>query len=654
LRVPARPFALALLLLALAAGARAEGVTLNFKDAEIGAVIATVAEVTGKNFIVDPRVRGRITVISTHPLQPEEVYHVFLSILQVHGFAAVPAEGGVVKIIPDATAKQDSTAVLNARETARGDEIATRVIQVANVSAAQLVPILRPLLPQQGHLAAYPPTNVLVVSDRAANIERLVRIIEGIDLASNEEVDVVTLSHASAAEVVRILTTLEQRGAAGAEPVHESVQLVADERTNSILVSGGQTVRMRLRALIAQLDTPLETGGNTHVIYLRFAQAANLVPILTGVSASAEAEEAIPAARPGTGFDIQADEATNALIITAPPDMMRTLRAVISQLDIRRAQVLVEAVIAELTTERAAELGVQWVFDGTPRGEGPVGVTNLGGPGSSIVDLATGVVTRDPRVLGEGLTLGVGRFDHPRLNFGAVLRALAADTAANILSTPSLVTMDNEEAEIVVGQNVPFVTGSFTTPGATAAVTPFQTVQRQDVGLTLKVRPQINEGNAVRLDIEQEVSSIAPGVERAADIITNRRAIRTSVLVESGRTVVLGGLIDDDLQERTQKVPGLGDIPVLGGLFRHQSTRKVKRNLLVFLHPVILRDEEMAGAYSRRKYDFMRAEQIERALRPVPLMRDAQPPVLPPFDEFLELPPPFVDTVDGDGTPALR
>jgi general secretion pathway protein D len=647
--------AAAALLALFAQLALAEPVTLNFKDADIGAVITSVSEMTGKNFIVDPRVKGRITVVSSHPMSREETYHVFLAILQVHGFAAVPTEAGIIKIIPDAAAKQDSTPVLADANSGRGDEIATRVIQVENVSAAQLVPILRPLVPQQGHLAAYPPTNVLVISDRAANIERLVQIIQGIDRASNEEVDVVALRHASASEVVRTLTALEQRGAKAAEPVTESIQLVADERTNSILMSGGRAARMRLHALIAQLDTPLESGGNTHVVYLRYAQAADLVPVLKGVGASADAEAQAQSTK-ASSFDVQADPSTNALIITAPPDILRTLRSVIAQLDIRRAQVLVEAIIAEMATDRASELGVQWVIDGTPGSHGPVAVTNFGPPGSSIGSIAAAAASRDPRAvagLPAGLTLGVGRFNHPSFNFAALIRALASDAASNILSTPSLVTMDNEEAEIVVGQNVPFVTGQFTSSGTTtSAVHPFQTIQRQDVGLTLRVRPQINEGSAIRLDIEQEVSSIAASVTGAADIITNRRSIRTSVLIESGQVLVLGGLIDDNLHETEQRVPGLGSLPLLGGLFRYNKTTKLKRNLMVFMHPVILRDEHAAAIHSRSKYDFIRAEQLERAQRPTQLIPDAQVPVLPDWDDALAFPPSLEDLVGMEGAGA--
>lgn len=647
--------AMAFVLLCAAQGVLAEKVTLNFKDADISAVIGTVAEITGKNFIVDPRVKGKVTVVSSHPMDRDEVYQVFLSILQVHGFATVPA-GKVIKIIPDATAKQDATQVVDTVK-GEGDEVVTRVLQVRNVAAAQLVPILRPLIPQQGHLAAYPATNVLIISDRAANINRLVKIIRDIDQASDTEVDVIPLQNASASEVVRILTMLEQKQAKGAEAITESVQLTADDRTNSVIVSGGRAARVRLRALIAQLDTPIEALGNTQVIYLRYARAKDLVPVLKGVGAIAETErkggtpagQAAPAAAAAGGtFDIQADEATNALVITASPDQMRTLKTVISQLDIRRAQVLVEGIIVEMSDDKAREFGVQWAVDGTPNGNGPVALTNFGSP--NLVEIISSVKAGMVPSTLTGMSLALGQFASDTLNFGALVRALAGDATNNVLSTPSLLTLDNQEAEIVVGQNVPFITGQFTSgTGAgvspvTGTVTPFQTIQRQDVGLTLKVKPQINEGNAVKLDIQQEVSSLQAGAIAASDIITNKRSIKTSVLVESNQLVVLGGLIDDNQRQNVQKVPGLGDLPLLGALFRYQTSNKIKRNLMVFLHPVIVRDEETLGAYSKSKYSYIRAEQLQRAQKGVPLMSGEQTPVLPKYEDLLALPPPFEET----------
>jgi len=610
--------------------ALAETVTLNLKDADINALVATVSDATGKNFIVDPRVKGKVTVISSRAMDKGELYQVFLSILNVHGFAAVPS-GKIIKIVPDANAKQDSIPTVSGRAPGRGDEVVTRVIQVEHVAAAQLVPILRPLVPQQGHLAAYPPTNVLILTDHAANIQRLVKIIGRIDVAGSTDIEVISLEHASATEVVRILLALEAKADKGA-PVGEQPKLVADERTNSILMTADRSDRLRLRAIISHLDTPLETGGNTHVVYLRYANAKELAPVLTGVSTSIGGDQKgrPKGAAAREGISIQADESTNALVITAPPDLMRSLRSVIQQLDVRRAQVLVEAVIAEVTTTKATELGIQWrtslnTVDGT------YGGTTFPGTSAGNIDSFPG----SPIALGQGLSLGFFRGGSIR----ALIRALASDNATNVLSTPSLVTMDNEEAEIVVGQNVPFVTGQYTN-STTTPTNPFQTYERRDIGIVLKIKPQINEGDAVKLDIEQEVSSVQSDTT-GANLITNKRSIKTSVLVDDGNTVVLGGLIKDDLQENIQKVPGLGDLPIVGALFRNMRTDLVKTNLMVFLRPDILRDVKGSIAQTNSKYTFIRALQLKRAEKGVGLMPNEQVPVLPAFDETLSLPPPY-------------
>ncbi|NOR41590.1 MAG: type II secretion system secretin GspD, partial [Gammaproteobacteria bacterium] len=551
----------------------AETVTLNLKDADIAALISTVAAVTDKNFIIDPRVKGKVTVISSRPMNNDEVYQVFLSILKVHGFAAVPS-GEVIKIVPDVNAKQDGIPTVSDRHPGQGDEMVTRVVQVDNVAAAQLVPILRPLIPQQGHLAAYPATNVLIISDRARNVDRLVKIIRRIDQVSDSEIEIIPLQHASATEVVRVLTSLGR-----ATPVKGKVPggiaggqvLVADERTNSVLLGGDRATRLRMRAIISHLDTPLDSGGNTDVVYLHYAVAADIVDTLMGVGKVEEsgAKQGKAASSSSRGsFDIQADEATNALVITAPPDIMRTLKRVISQLDIRRAQVLVEAIIAEVSEDTARELGVQWLFNGIQDSSGPVGVINFTNSGSLISDVINGAASvadggTFPTILDNAL-IGFGRTNSSSFNYIGVLNAIASDANNNILSTPTLVTLDNEEAEIIVGENVPFITGSFTSTGAgDSATNPFQTIQREDVGLTLKIKPQINEGDAMRLDIEQEISSIAPSVAGASDLITNKRSIKTTVMVDDGEMVVLGGLIEEKIGEDIQKVPLLGDIPFL-------------------------------------------------------------------------------------------
>ena len=636
-----------LLILAVAGSAFAQAkITFNLKDADIETVIATVSEFTGKNFIIDPRVKGKVTIISSRPMDRDEVYQAFLSLLEVHSFAAVHS-GNVIKIVPDVNAKQSNTPVVEHSSGLSGDEMVTQVIEITNVSAAQLVPILRPLIPQQGHLAAYAPTNVLIISDRADNVRRLIRIINRIDVATASDIEVFPLKHASATELVRILETLrrqekrsEPKGGIGEGPV-----LVADERTNSILISGDKADRLSIRAIVSHLDTPLETTGNTHVIYLHYAQAEDLVPVLTGLGETLEQEKkgggkaaAAPVNR--LQLNIQAHESTNALVITAAPDLFRNLERVIRQLDVRRAQVLVEAVIAEVSNNRIAELGVQWLFDGRPGGDGPVGGTNFGS--SNIVNVAAAVAGGQVPSISPGVFAGFGTFDSDNVNFAALINALEGDGSSNVLSKPTIVTLDNEEAEIVVGQEVPFVTGSFSSTGTGSTPTnPFQTIQRENVGVTLKVKPQINEGDAIQLEIEQKSDSLAASSVSAADLITNTRSIRTSVLVDDGGAIVLGGLVTDDLRETEQKVPGLGDIPLLGALFRYRQTTKDKTNLMVFLRPKILRDAAMTTAMTNSKYNFIRDKQLGNRERGVAFMRDDVSPLLPEFSEYLELPPPF-------------
>ncbi len=620
--------------------AQAEQITLNLNNADIEALIKTVSEHTGKNFVIDPRVKGKVTVISAHPMDKDEFFQVFLSILEVHGFSTIPS-GDLIKIVPDVKAKQSGIPTGSALSSLPGDQVVTRIIQVKNVNATQLVPILRPLIPQEGHLAAYPATNVLIISDRRQNVDRLLKIISQIDQVSDSSIEVVTLQHASAAEVVRILNGL-QDPAAKAATTADGIKLVADERTNSVLISGDPTSRLRAKVVIEHLDTPFDNAGNAQVIYLKYANATDLVQVLTGVSESMDSSKQGGSAgkgKPDIPINIQADEAANALIITAPPDQYRALEAIIRKLDIRRAQVLVEAIIAEVSYDKARKLGVQWIVDGTPDGSGPVGVINLGSP--SISDIGTAVASGGAISLGPGTLIGGGKFDSDSVNFAALIQALESDSTSNILSTPSLMTLDNQEAEIVIGQNVPFITGSYTsTGGSSTSVNPFQTVQREDVGLTLRVKPQINEGNAVKLEIEQEVSSIDTTTQAgASDIVTKKRNIKTVVMVEDGNTIVLGGLIDENLQQTEERVPLLGEIPLLGALFRANTTTKVKRNLMVFLRPVIMRDAAVNTQIASSKYNYFRAQQIDMKQAGVNLMSDEETPILPA--RFNDMPPPF-------------
>ena len=611
-----------------------KNITLNFAEADIRTVIDAVAKHTGRNFIIDPRVKGKVTIISQQPMDADQVYQVFLSILKVHGFAAIQGKN-VTKIVPDVNAKQDAIGSLSRPYGSQGDELVTHIIEVKYVNASQLVPVLRPLIPQRGHLAAVPSSNVIIISDSAANIARLTRIIRRIDTATGDGIEVIQLRHASASELVRILGQLQSKGP---KVGNNAPKVVADERTNSLLISGDKAARLSIKALILHLDTPLDIGGNTHVVYLRNAVAKDLVTVLTGVS-----QQAIKAANKkggaqGGGVNIQADENTNALVITAPPDVFRSLKTVINQLDIRRAQVMVEAVIAEVSYEKSRELGVQWAVDGRA-GNNAVGLVNfsLGTPITAYANLES-----PPNPIGFNIGLG----DLTGSNkIAALITALAGDSQTNILSTPTLVTLDNEEAEIVVGQNVPFVTGSFsgTGTGGSTPSNPFNTISRRDVGLTLKIKPQINEGDAIRLDVMQEVSSLSPS-SAAADIITNKRSIKTSVMIDDGKILVLGGLVKDDLLEQEQKVPGLGDIPLLGWLFRYQCTTKVKTNLMVFLHPTIMKDAKMAMALTSGKYNFIRAKQLMMKEEGLRLMDDEETPLMLEMSEFMRLPPPYEES----------
>jgi len=613
--------------------------TLNFVEADINKVIDAVSRITGVNFIVDPRVKGKVTIISSKEMPGEDVYQVFLSVLKVHGFAAVVG-ANITKIVPEVNAKQDAIPFMNKRIYNGTDAFVTRVIEVRYIDAAQLVPILRPLVPQRGHLAAYPASNVLVISDSSANIMRLEKIIRRIDQTTGDEIEVIPLEHASATEVVRIMQQLS----GGSAKQKSNVNAVADERTNSILLGGPKSSRVRTRALISHLDTPLDAGGYTHVIYLRNAVAKDLVPVLTGISKNinAQGKGKAPVATQ-SNIIIEADENTNALVISAPANVVRSLKSVIQKLDIRSAQVLVEAVIAEVSEEATRELGVQWAGGGTNSNR-PVGLINFDN-GYSALNLLSD--TPPPAV---GLTLGVGDLIGAS-RIGALIRALSTDVDTNILSTPSIVTMDNKEAEIVVGQNVPFITGSFsgTGSGGSNPSNPFTTIQRQDIGITLKITPQINEGNAVKLDVEQVVESISPSTV-GADLITNKRAIKTTVMVEDGGIVVLGGLIEETLNESEQRVPVLGDIPILGLLFRYNKTSKVKKNLMVFIRPQIMKDDAMLKSLTNDKYNYIRVKQLAVRERGVRLMEDTESPLLPEFKEFLTLPPAYDESNEANNT----
>jgi len=629
-------FAAVLLAMTTLVWAQQPAATVNWKDADIRQVVEAVSAVTGKNFILDPRVTGRVTLLSPTPLGPDALYEAFLSILQVHGYVAVES-GDLVKIIPDATARQFPSR-LGTDGAAGPDDMATSVVQLRNVGATQLVPILRPLIPQYGHLVAHAGSNMLIISDRAANVTRMLNIVRRIDQASDEDIEVVPLQHASASEIVRIMTALTQTARGDGAPVTTS--LVADARTNSVLIGGDRNERLRLRTLIAHLDTPLEEGGDTQVRYLRYADSEDLSTKLqqhfTG-QMQATAGQAAGASPSMDGISVWADTQTNAIVVNAPPKMMRSLMQIVDKLDIRRAQVLVEAIIVEVTVDQKNELGVTWAIEGSGT-DAPIAVTNFPGFMNGVVQLgsaASGGGTGDPTgLIGEGITMGVGRISDSGISFAAVLRALEGDADTNIISTPSVVTTDNEEATLNVGQEVPFVTGSFSNTGGSGAINPFQTVQRQQVGVKLAITPQINEGNSMLLNISQEISSIASSSSGAVDLVTNQRIVETTVIVDDGQILVLGGLLEDVLRESVQSVPVLGKIPLLGNLFRSRKTEKVKTNLMIFIRPTILRDSAQTAFETNQKYNMIRDVQRGAEDRGVQLMPGESRPMLPPLEEM--------------------
>ena len=623
----------------LAMAADQGGITLNFKDADIREVAATIGQITHKNFIIDPRVQGRVTVVSAKPVNADAVYATFLSVLEVHGLAAAPA-GDMIKIVPSLEARQMPGYPYNSGTP--GDAVVTEVIQITNVSATQLVPVLRPLMSTEAQLAAYPQSNVLIVSDRASNVTRLMDIIQRIDQTTDSEIEIIPLQNAPASDMVQVLNSLMQADASGQNGT--PLKLVADERTNSILLSGDKGSRLRIRALIAHLDMPQESG-NTQVIYLSYAKAKDIADELKGYVSDLQKQaggKAAPAAGGGGTSDISVipDERTNSLVITAPPKMMRSIQDVIGKLDIRRAQVLVQAIEAELTSDKSAELGVTWVANAA--NNGGIGLTDFSNTGASIAGVAQAAIAANASsstgtsVTGftppQGLTLGVGKIASGGFSFAALIRALSGDGETNILSTPSVVTLDNQEATIKVTQKVPFVTGQYTgaTTGASsttgAVINPFQTVDREDVGITLKITPQINEGDSVQLKIDQNVSNLT-ATSIGGQPVTDNREITTNVLAKSGEIVVLGGLIDNALTESEQQVPVLGSIPLIGNLFKYRSTSNTKRNLMVFIQPSILRDSQSAKYYTNDRYNYFRDLQLSNRSS-VELMPGEQRPLL--------------------------
>jgi general secretion pathway protein D len=609
------------------AQAQDQQITPSFRENDIRVVIEGVQAVTGRPMIVDPRVRANVTLYNSTPLTPDEFYQLFLQMLEVHGYMAIESDG-VTQILPDANARQ----VGGSGREGRGSEIVTQTIELRNVGAAQLVPILRPMMPQYAHLAAHQSANMLILSDRAGNMQRMVDIIRRIDRVGSEDVEVIPLQHAAASEVVRMMSTLVQASAAATGV--PTVQAFPDERTNSVLLSGSANMKAGYRELIASLDTPSETGGETLVRYLNYADAEDLAAKLQAqYGAQAAAEGA--AAGPNTGaISIWPDSGTNALVINAPARIRQDMLSVIDRIDIRRLQVLVDAIIVEVSEDKAAELGLTWVIDGSDEDEA-VGLTNFpGASGGGILNLASigQSATPNPAGFPQGITMAVGRIRDAGTSWAAVVSALRGDAATNIISTPTITVLDNEEAEIRVGQEVPFVSGQFTSTGSSdGSVNPFTTIQRQEVGTRLKITPQINEGTGVQLAIEQETSSLSSEATGAVDLVTNTRSIVTSVYVDDGDVLILGGLIDDQLLQREQRVPVLGRIPGLGWLFRARKTDRERSNLMVFIRPTILRDSAGASEATSGKYQYLRDQQEEQSQRPPQLMRGESHPELPPL-----------------------
>ena len=625
-------------------------VTPNFKDADIVQVSEAVSTATGKSFIIDPRVRSSVTMLSSTPMSPAAFYEAFLAILEVHGYVAVPA-GNIVKIIPDANARQVPSIDLPDHVSATSDEIVTQVIDVKNVNAAQLVPILRPMIPQYGHLAAFPGGNLIIVSDRAGNVNRMLHIIRRIDVVGDQAVEVVPLENGAAADVVRVLNSLFQQAAASEGGV--ALKVVADDRSNSVLISGEQSQRLRIRALIAHLDTPLKAGGDTQVRYLLYADAAKIAATLkeqlTGVAttttaaAGGAASGNTPQAQAEKSSIVLADPATNSLIITAPPKTMRAIMGIVDKLDIRRAQVLVEAVLVEVNADKTSDIGVNWgAWSQGANGTQipvvgfiePVGGTSILDVATTVNGVSTGSTTTSTSSL-TGTTLGIGKLTGSGINYGAMIRAVSGDANTNILATPSAVTMDNQEAKLDVAQEIPIITGQYSTTGTTttSAVNPFTTVQREEVGTILKVTPQIAaQGSSLVLKIHIESSSVAPTSVSTVDITTNKRTVETSVMVEDGGIVVLGGLISDSVTRDEQRVPFLGSLPLIGFAFRTRDYSRTRNNLMIFIRPKILRTSAQTVAETAEKYNFMLNE--ERKADEPDLMkafRGERPPILPPL-----------------------
>ena len=654
---------------------RGEPVLLNFVNAEIEAVARTMAVITGRSVVVDPRVKGTISLTTERPVTPAVAYSQFLATLRLQGFAVVNV-AGLDKIVPEADAKlQGGSVNAGAAGPSAGGQIVTQIFRLNFENANTLLPVLRPLISPNNTINVNPGNNTLVITDYADNLNRIGRIIAALDVANATDVEVIPVRHATASDIAPLILRLVDSSAGGAGAAAEAsyrTTVIAEPRSNSLIVRAANPARLALvKSLVQNLDQPSINGpngaaGNIYVVYLKNAEATKLAVVLraalasnsatpsaglplsaTAVTTAPAASPVIASASPGaslaaspsptTGGQIQADPSTNSIIITASEPQYRQLRAVIEKLDARRAQVYVESLIAEVNMDKAAEFGIQWQGPIGRSGDSLIGLlgTNFGTAGNNILQLATqGGNAAGTVVPGKGLNFGVA----PRANgvyfLGFLARFLEESGAGNILSTPNLLTLDNEEAKIVIGQNVPFVTGQFTNTGsgASGSVNPFQTIERKDVGLTLKVRPQISENGTVRMSIFQEVSSVQPNsVNSATGLITNKRTIESNVLVEDGSVVVLGGLLQDEYAGNQEKVPGLGDLPLFGNLFKSETRSRKKTNLMVFLRPVVVRDAAATNAFSMDRYDLIRGIQQQGQPTPSVMVPVNEAPLLPPL-----------------------
>ncbi|MEZ9409260.1 MULTISPECIES: type II secretion system secretin GspD [Vibrio] len=625
----------------------------SFKGTDIQEFINIVGRNLEKTIIVDPSVRGKIDVRSYDVLNEEQYYSFFLNVLEVYGYAVVEMDSGVLKIIKAKDSKTSAIPVVGDSDMIKGDNVVTRVVTVRNVSVRELSPLLRQLNDNAGagNVVHYDPANIILITGRAAVVNRLAEIIKRVDQAGDKEIEVVELKNASAAEMVRIVDALNKTTDAKNTPAFLQPKLVADERTNAILISGDPKVRSRLRRLIEQLDVEMATKGNNQVIYLKYAKAEDLVDVLKGVSDNLQSEKQTSTKGSSSQRNqvmISAHSDTNSLVITAQPDIMNALQDVIAQLDIRRAQVLIEALIVEMAEGDGVNLGVQW---GNLETGAMIQYSNTGASIGGVMvgleeakdtDVTTTVKDENGEFVRNETTTEKG--DYSTLasalssvngaamsvvmgDWTALISAVATDSNSNILSSPSITVMDNGEASFIVGEEVPVLTGS--TAGSSND-NPFQTVERKEVGIKLKVVPQINEGDSVQLQIEQEVSNVL-GANGAVDVRFAKRQLNTSVIVQDGQMLVLGGLIDERALESESKVPFLGDIPVLGHLFKSTSTQVEKKNLMVFIKPTIIRDGMTADGITQRKYNFIRAEQLYKSEQGLKLMDDDNIPVLPKF-----------------------